>query len=69
MIRTTVVRIVAAFRQQPMRLLPLFLGAFLFLTFAAFVAVTGRVGHRFDEELPIDLPPPLADEVERVDVD
>ncbi len=49
-------RLVAGVRQQPLRLLPLFLGLFMFLFFTGFLALTGRFGRHIEEELPEQLP-------------
>ena len=52
MVRKTFDRLVAGVRQEPLRLLPLFLGLFMFLFFAGFLAMTGRFGRKIAEELP-----------------
>jgi hypothetical protein len=52
MMRNLFGRLATAVRHEPIRLLPLLLGLLMFLFFATFVALTGRIGRRVEEELP-----------------
>jgi len=60
MIKTTFTRLVEAVREQPMRLLPVFLGVFFVLLFTGYVAVSGRMSRQIASELPEDLPEEVA---------
>jgi len=60
MIKTTFTRLVEAVREQPMRLLPVFLGVFFVLLFTGYVAVSGRMSRQIASELPEDIPEEVA---------
>jgi Na+-transporting methylmalonyl-CoA/oxaloacetate decarboxylase gamma subunit len=63
MLKRSFSRLLAGIRHEPIRLLPLVLGVFMFLLFSILVAATGGIGKRIAEHLPEELPEPLSDEV------